>query len=217
MHAAVAPGAPERVAAAPGAPVRLAAPPPQGYPVLASSPAVAPAPTAVAMASRPASAVGLAGRPATATAPSVTAVAPQSMPAGGAGSAGVVLCLGDSLTRGIKETGFSYPSELEALLRDAGHDLRVVNAGNWGDTCGNASARLGQAVQMSRFRQLPVIRMPVVCLIVVGCLSACSLLACSFAYLLGCLVVVHDMFSSGIVLFGAGKCARVRLAERCEF
>jgi len=63
-----------------------------------------------------------------------------------AGASGVVLCLGDSLTRGIKETGFSYPSELEGLLRSAGHNFRVVNAGNWGDTCGKLTARLKEAV-----------------------------------------------------------------------
>jgi len=48
-------------------------------------------------------------------------------------SAGVVLCFGDSLTAGINATG-TYPQILERLLRRAGHNLKVRNTGNWGDS-----------------------------------------------------------------------------------
>lgn len=58
----------------------------------------------------------------------------------------IVICFGDSLTKGIKETGESYPATLEALLRAAGHNFRVENAGNWGDTSDKMLARLPQAI-----------------------------------------------------------------------
>lgn len=63
-----------------------------------------------------------------------------------AGPADVVICFGDSLTKGIKETGESYPSTLEALLRAAGHSFRVENAGNWGDTSDQMLARLPRVI-----------------------------------------------------------------------
>jgi len=64
----------------------------------------------------------------------------------GAAKAGVVLCFGDSLTRGIKETGESYPEFLKGLLQEAGYGQVVVNEGNTGDTCDQLLARLQRAL-----------------------------------------------------------------------
>lgn len=58
----------------------------------------------------------------------------------------IILCFGDSLTKGIKETGESYPATLQKLLRDAGHNVQVENAGNWGDTSDKMLARLPRAI-----------------------------------------------------------------------
>jgi len=79
----------------------------------------------------------------------------------------VVVCFGDSLTRGPKlqasngggsctadftcdsssaSAGTSYPSALERLLHQAGHDTVVVNAGRWGDTCDQLISRLPAVV-----------------------------------------------------------------------
>jgi len=67
-------------------------------------------------------------------------------PALSADPSGVIICFGDSLTTGIRETGQSYPSILAGLLRSAGHDLAVQNAGNWGDTSSKMLQRLPRVI-----------------------------------------------------------------------
>lgn len=57
-----------------------------------------------------------------------------------------MVCFGDSLTKGLKDSGESYPSTLQALLKAAGHNLRVENAGNWGDTTEKMLGRLPRAI-----------------------------------------------------------------------
>ena len=54
-----------------------------------------------------------------------------------------ILVLGDSLSSGWGlEAGESFPARLEAALRQAGHDVRVLNAGVAGDTTAGGLARL---------------------------------------------------------------------------
>lgn len=68
-----------------------------------------------------------------------------------------VICLGDSVTAGVFEVvrtgsyffgGYvydveaAYPALLESLLREAGYDARVINAGVSGDTVGRGLSRL---------------------------------------------------------------------------
>jgi len=62
----------------------------------------------------------------------------------------MILCIGDSLTAGIKNQSESaYPQQLEALLHSMGFkQFRVDNAGNWGDTSSNVLGRLPKALQM---------------------------------------------------------------------
>lgn len=62
----------------------------------------------------------------------------------GLAAAETIVCLGDSLTEGYGVAPErSYPSQLEALLRDAGHaGARVVNAGISGSTTASAVSRL---------------------------------------------------------------------------
>ena len=46
-----------------------------------------------------------------------------------------VLAFGDSLVHGYGlAQAETFPTQLEAVLRDQGHDVRVINAGNSGDT-----------------------------------------------------------------------------------
>lgn len=69
-----------------------------------------------------------------------------------AASPGVVICFGDSLTKGCRDgedpaaagccAERSYPAILEGLLREAGRQISVLNAGNWGDTSHQLIARL---------------------------------------------------------------------------
>ncbi|EPR37055.1 lipolytic protein [Desulfovibrio sp. X2] len=55
----------------------------------------------------------------------------------------VLLAFGDSLTAGYGlGPGKGYPEVLEGLLRKAGREVRVVNAGVSGDTSGDGLARL---------------------------------------------------------------------------
>ena len=55
----------------------------------------------------------------------------------------VVVCLGDSLTEGFGlAPEHAYPVLLERRLRDAGREVRVVNAGISGSTSASAVARL---------------------------------------------------------------------------
>ncbi len=55
----------------------------------------------------------------------------------------VILGLGDSLMAGYGlSEGSSFPSQLEAALRQRGHDVRLVNAGVSGDTSAGGKARL---------------------------------------------------------------------------
>jgi acyl-CoA thioesterase-1 len=64
-----------------------------------------------------------------------------------AAASGTVVALGASNTYGKGvERGQSYPAQLEALLKAAGHSVRVVNAGINGDTTGGMLARLDSAV-----------------------------------------------------------------------
>ncbi|MEQ8399218.1 arylesterase [Thalassobaculum sp.] len=55
-----------------------------------------------------------------------------------------ILGLGDSLMAGYGlSRGSSFPAQLEAALRQRGHDVRVINAGVSGDTSAGGKARLG--------------------------------------------------------------------------
>jgi acyl-CoA thioesterase I len=55
----------------------------------------------------------------------------------------LIVALGASNTYGEGvERGASYPAQLEGLLRAAGHDVRVVNAGIYGNKTGQMLARL---------------------------------------------------------------------------
>src|SRR5262249_27129229 len=60
---------------------------------------------------------------------------------------GKIVALGDSLTprRGLGP-GESFPEQLEAALKAAGHDVTVVNAGVSGDTSTDGLARLDWSV-----------------------------------------------------------------------
>ncbi len=54
-----------------------------------------------------------------------------------------ILVLGDSLASGWGlEAGQSFPDRLEAALRGAGHDIRILNASVAGDTTAGGLARL---------------------------------------------------------------------------
>jgi acyl-CoA thioesterase-1 len=54
-----------------------------------------------------------------------------------------ILVLGDSLASGYGlEAGQSFPAQLEEVLRDAGHEVRILNAGIAGDTTAGGLARL---------------------------------------------------------------------------
>jgi acyl-CoA thioesterase-1 len=54
-----------------------------------------------------------------------------------------ILAFGDSLVAGYGvEAGHSFPDQLEAALRARGHDVRVINGGNSGDTTAAGRARL---------------------------------------------------------------------------
>src|SRR2546428_13745211 len=56
----------------------------------------------------------------------------------------VIVAFGDSLTAGLGvRPEESYPSRLEARLRAAGYDYRVVNAGVSGDTTAGGRPRVG--------------------------------------------------------------------------
>lgn len=65
-----------------------------------------------------------------------------------AGKRAVVLAFGDSLTSGWGlEAGEAFPARLQAALREAGHDVEVINAGVAGETTAGARARLGWSLQ----------------------------------------------------------------------
>ena len=58
-----------------------------------------------------------------------------------------IVVLGDSLTAGYGlPEDEAFPVRLEAALKDAGHDVRVVNAGVSGDTTAGGLARLDWAL-----------------------------------------------------------------------
>lgn len=58
-----------------------------------------------------------------------------------------LVALGDSLTAGYALPGTdSFPAQLERLLRDRGHEVRVANAGVSGDTTAGGLARLDWSV-----------------------------------------------------------------------
>ena len=55
----------------------------------------------------------------------------------------MIAALGDSLTHGFGlRPSDAFPVQLEAWLRDRGHDVRVINAGVSGDTTAGGLARL---------------------------------------------------------------------------
>lgn len=55
----------------------------------------------------------------------------------------MIAALGDSLTHGFGlAPADAFPVQLEAWLRDRGHDVRVINAGVSGDTTAGGRARL---------------------------------------------------------------------------
>lgn len=58
-----------------------------------------------------------------------------------------LVALGDSLTAGYALPGTdSFPAQLEHLLRDRGHEVKVANAGVSGDTTAGGLARLDWSV-----------------------------------------------------------------------
>jgi acyl-CoA thioesterase-1 len=58
-----------------------------------------------------------------------------------------IVALGDSLTAGLGVgPGDSFPEQLEAAIRERGHDVRVANAGVSGDTASDGLARLEWSV-----------------------------------------------------------------------
>ncbi len=58
-----------------------------------------------------------------------------------------IVALGDSLTAGYGVgPGESFPEQLEAALRERGHDVTVANAGVSGDTASDGLARLDWSV-----------------------------------------------------------------------
>lgn len=55
----------------------------------------------------------------------------------------VIVALGDSLTAGYQlPPDASFPAQLEKALRSRGADVKVINAGNSGDTAADGAARL---------------------------------------------------------------------------
>jgi len=61
-----------------------------------------------------------------------------------------ILVLGDSLTAGYGlPQPDSFPSQLEAALRDQGHDITVINGGVSGDTSAGGRSRLDWLVDSS--------------------------------------------------------------------
>jgi acyl-CoA thioesterase-1 len=62
-------------------------------------------------------------------------------------ASGTVVALGASNTygKGVVRNQ-AYPAQLEAMLKAAGHSVRVINAGINGDTTAGMLARLGSAV-----------------------------------------------------------------------
>jgi lysophospholipase L1-like esterase len=57
-----------------------------------------------------------------------------------------MLCIGDSLTAGTKNSKDSYPAQLEMRLLQRGHRLYARNYGAWGEDCDAILRRLPQAV-----------------------------------------------------------------------
>lgn len=58
-----------------------------------------------------------------------------------------LLAFGDSLTHGYGLVdGETFPEQLEAALKEAGHDVIVINSGNSGDTTASGRARLDWAL-----------------------------------------------------------------------
>ncbi|HBA86622.1 MAG TPA: arylesterase [Geobacter sp.] len=73
-----------------------------------------------------------------------------AMPATNApASQGTIVAVGDSLTAGygVPETE-AYPAQLEKMLRQAGYDWRVVNAGISGETSSGTLARIDWILQL---------------------------------------------------------------------
>ena len=94
-------------------------------------------------------AVGLAacGAPAAKTEPVVTTSSPTPSSNSAPDNTPVVLAFGDSLTEGYGlEKAQSYPSLLQARLKEKGYNYRVVNAGISGDTSAGGANRIAAAL-----------------------------------------------------------------------
>jgi acyl-CoA thioesterase-1 len=77
-----------------------------------------------------------------------TSVVALSAPSPSAAAPHVIVAFGDSLTAGLGvKPEDSYPSRLEARLRAAGYDYRVVNAGVSGDTTAGGLRRVDWALK----------------------------------------------------------------------
>lgn len=75
------------------------------------------------------------------------ALAQQTATPPEAGETLQIVALGDSLSAGYGVgPGESFPEQLQAALRDAGHDVSVANAGVSGDTTSGGLARLEWSV-----------------------------------------------------------------------
>ncbi|TVR09422.1 MAG: arylesterase [Salinarimonadaceae bacterium] len=73
--------------------------------------------------------------------------APRSGGVAQAGEALTIVALGDSLTAGYGlPASESFPSRLEAALRERGHHVKVINAGVSGDTASGGRDRLDWSV-----------------------------------------------------------------------
>lgn len=92
----------------------------------------------------PTAGVRLTPRPLTSTASTPTLVTSSSNP--------VILCFGDSLTRGpLKAPDDSYPAQLQELLKAAGYGhFQVVIAGHWGATSATLHTKLTEAIAEGR-------------------------------------------------------------------
>jgi len=77
----------------------------------------------------------------------VAALAQQAATPPEAGETLQIVAFGDSLSAGYGVgPGESFPEQLQAALRDAGHDVSVANAGVSGDTTSGGLARLEWSV-----------------------------------------------------------------------
>jgi len=64
----------------------------------------------------------------------------------GGGKDGIVLCIGDSLTAGVKNTPNAYPANLDALLKQKGYEFTFKNEGVYAETSDILLRRIQQAI-----------------------------------------------------------------------